>query len=401
LENYSREGARFRQKKPGQAGLVRSTLLNLSGLVVPIVVQLVTVPLYITTIGASRYGIMALVWLLLGYFGVFDLGFGRAIASRIAALSAAPATARANVFWTGTCLSILAGFLGGFVLFLVSKALFGGPFKIPGALLGETMASLPLLIVALPLITGISALSGALQGREAFASLNLSQMIGSILYQVFPLVIGLSFSVSLPWLVVGAIAGRFVTLVMLYAYCVKYVPAEPLPHITKAEIRPLFVFGSWVTLTGLVSPLLTVFDRFVIGSMAGMTAVTAYTIPYNLVMRISGLPSALQNALFPRFAMVGEDDDTVARGWSCLGKAIPDPLDRSQPRPPGGAGWRDTHSWPMAKYFGLYPIWLSAKPRAPGFTSQISCYRTDFLHSIIVFSDQRIRRGGGGLGLEP
>jgi O-antigen/teichoic acid export membrane protein len=284
--------------------IARSTLFNLGGLVVPILVQLVTVPEYLKVIGADRYGIMALVWLLLGYFGVFDLGFGRAIASRIAGLASGSADARERVFWTGSCLSVVAGFLGGFVLLVVAGTLFGGQFKVPPALLGETLRALPLLVVALPMVTGISALSGALQGREAFAAINLSQMAGSILYQVLPLLIALTVSVSLPWLIASAIAGRFLTLAMMYVSCLKQVPAGLVPRFARSEIRPLFVFGSWVTLTGLVSPLLTVFDRFVIGSMVGMTAVAAYSIPYNLVMRMSGLPSALQNALFPRFAMV-------------------------------------------------------------------------------------------------
>src|SRR5271165_6197873 len=108
-----------------RANLGRSTLLNLSGFIVPFFVQIVTVPLYIEVIGVDRYGIMVLVWLLLGYFGVFDLGFGLALASRIANLSKSPETLRERVFWTGASLSVLAGVLGGVVLYLAAERLFG------------------------------------------------------------------------------------------------------------------------------------------------------------------------------------------------------------------------------------------------------------------------------------
>jgi O-antigen/teichoic acid export membrane protein len=290
-------------REPESNSIARSTLLNFAGFLVPTIVLFVTVPLYIRTIGADRYGVMALVWLLLGYFGVFDLGFGQAIASRIAAFKIGADKAREQVFWTGTCLSVLAGAAGGFVLYVAAKRLFGGALAVPQGLLAETKLSLPLLIPALPVITGISALSGALQGREEFWRLNLSQMVGATLYQLFPLLVALSFSPHLPGLVGSAILGRLATLFMLYMFCLKCVPARPWPRIARGEILPLLGYGSWVTLSGLISPLLTVFDRFVIGAITGMAAVTAYTIPFNLVVRLGALPSSFQNALFPRFAM--------------------------------------------------------------------------------------------------
>ena len=281
--------------------LARSTALNFAGLVVPTLVQLVTVPLYIHRIGIDRYGVMALVWLLLGYFGFFDLGFGRAIASRVAALTATPAD-RAEVFWTGTALSVLAGAFGGVALYLAAQKLFANVFSVPPSLLAETGAALPYVALALPVATGISALSGALQGREAFAASNLSQIIGSILYQVLPLLVALWVSPHLPGLVIAAICGRIVSVVMLFGFCIRHVPARGRPRTSRAQARAMLGYGGWVTVTGLIYPLLTVFDRFVIGAVAGMGAVAAYTIPFNLVTRIATLPASFQNALFPRFA---------------------------------------------------------------------------------------------------
>ncbi len=286
------------------ANLARATALNFAGLLVPTLVQLVTVPFYIRHIGVDRYGVMALVWLLLGYFGVFDLGFGRAIASRIATLNAATPAARAELFWTGTCLSVLTGAAGGLVLYLVAKRLFGNVFAVPPNLLGETRAALPWLALALPVATGISAMSGALQGREAFGAMNASQIAGTIMYQVVPLGIAMLVSPRLPGLVLAAIGGRLVTAILLFGFCVVKVPAGLRPRVARQEIRPLLSYGGWVTVTGLIYPLLTVFDRFVIGALVGMEAVAAYTIPFNLVTRIAALPASFQNALFPRFALL-------------------------------------------------------------------------------------------------
>ena len=112
--------------------------------------------------------------------------------------------------------------------------------------------------------------------------------------------------------------GRFFSALLLFALSYRHTPLSPRPHLAINEVRSLLHYGGWITVTGLVGPLLTVFDRFVIGARMGMVAVTAYTVPYNLVMYLSILPSSLQTALFPRFAMVGSDEAKTLAARSVL-----------------------------------------------------------------------------------
>ncbi|MEM5342454.1 flippase, partial [Paraburkholderia azotifigens] len=64
-------------------GILRNVVINLIGLVLPTFVSLVTVPSYIKLLGVERYGVISLVWTLIGYFSILDLGMSMAAQNHI------------------------------------------------------------------------------------------------------------------------------------------------------------------------------------------------------------------------------------------------------------------------------------------------------------------------------
>src|SRR5215472_2321213 len=65
--------------------LARNTLWNLAGSVAPMLVAAVCIPLLIKGLGTDRFGVLTLVWALIGYATLFDLGLGRALTQLVAA----------------------------------------------------------------------------------------------------------------------------------------------------------------------------------------------------------------------------------------------------------------------------------------------------------------------------
>lgn len=292
----------------------RNSIYNLAGSLAPTAVTLITVPLYLRLIGIDRYGVLAIVWVFLGYFGVFDLGLGRATAQIIATLRQALPSERATAFWTALTLNTAFGVIGGLLFWLAARYFFATYFQVAEPLRVEILAAVPWLAVAVPVATISGVLCGALQGRERFLVLNASSVLGSVLFQLLPLMVAWLHGPELAWLVLAALLGRVLVFLMLFDQCYRHVPLSRTPSVSRGLIPTLFRYGGWVTVTSLVSPLMVVLDRFVIGALAGAKAVTYYTVPYNLANRVMVIPESLAAALFPRFAAAeGEEGERLFR----------------------------------------------------------------------------------------
>lgn len=281
------------------------TAYNLLGAVLPLGLSLFTIPLYISLIGEARYGVLAVAWLLLGYFGLFDLGLGRATSQRIASLGDDSQAQTALTFWTALGMNVSLGVLGGLIIWPVAIYFFGNFFSVDAALRPELGAAIPWLVLAVPLATLSGVLTGALQGKAQFLELNIISVSSSALTQLLPLAVVWVHGPDLAWLLPAVILSRLVTLTFLFFRCRVHVFHGHVPTFSRTQAKELLQFGGWVTVTSLVGPMMVILDRFVIGATLGAKAVTHYTVPFQLAERSTVLPGALISALFPRLAAAG------------------------------------------------------------------------------------------------
>lgn len=280
----------------------RNTAINLAGAAVPIAVSLVTIPLYLDAVGQTRYGVLAVVWLLLGFWGVFDLGLGRATANRVARLRDAPSEQRQTLAWTALALSGALGVVGGLCLLAVGGAFLGDVLDLPQDLRAEAVAGLPFVAAAVPLVVVGSVFSGALTGLERFGLVNVLEVSTIAAYQVAPLAVARLYGPDLTWMLAAAAAAPLAGATLGALACARVLPLSGRARFDRAAAASLARYGGWVTVTRVLVPLLTVADRLVVGAVSGARAVTQYTIPVSLVARLDLVPMSVTRTLFPRFS---------------------------------------------------------------------------------------------------
>jgi O-antigen/teichoic acid export membrane protein len=291
----------------------RHTLYNLVGSIAPMFVSILTVPLYLHLVGNTRYGVLALVWMFLGSFGVFDPGIGRAAAYHIARLYDAPARDREDIFWTALLINLGFGMVGGLVLYLVAQTLFVSTFHMPASLRGEVLASLPWLASSIPVSIVGNVLGGVLQAREWFGVSNAIGFGNTMLTQFVPLIVASLHGPNLTWLIIAILLTRMFGFIPNFWAVAKALPLGAGGRVKSGLIKTLFSYGGWITVTSLLSPLLSSMDRFLIGSVLNVDAVAYYTVATNLSSKVSVIPGALVTSLFPKLSRGAEGDaDRIA-----------------------------------------------------------------------------------------
>lgn len=298
----------------GGTSIGRNTGYNLAGAAIPLLLSLITVPIYLKLVGADRYGVLAIAWLMLGYLGLFDLGLGRATAFRIAALRDAPAEDRSATLWTAIVVNLGMGIVGAAMLWGAADLFFTHVFKVDPAIRPEIIAGVPLLAMTVPVATMTGVLTGALQGREQFLRTNSISVTSTVLFQLFPLGVAWWWGPYLPRLLAAALAARLVAIAILWLFCHAEITRGHPIRVEKARVKELLSFGGWVSVTAFLGAMLVVTDRFLIGAVLGAVAVTLYSIPFQLAQRIQIIPTSLTSALFPRLSAAPREEQERLSG---------------------------------------------------------------------------------------
>lgn len=272
---------------------------NVIGALLPLVVSLGTVPFYIHQIGLARYGVVTITWVLLGYFGFLDFGLSRASANALAKLGAAPPRERSPVLVTAFCCNLGLGIAGGFILYAAGHIILLHVVKIPSSLMTETRQAYPWMAAMLPLgmLSGVA--TGALESREKFLLSNTLNSLGTMGGQIIPLICAYAIGPSLEVVIPATLLTRLAAVTLSYAVVLKIEWPVRLFDISFAWIRKLFGYGSWVTISSIVNPLLDTSTQLIIGAMLGAASVAIYSVPMTLAMRSQILASALSRTMFP------------------------------------------------------------------------------------------------------
>lgn len=294
--------------------IARNAVLNLIGQAVPLLVGVLTIPFVVRGVGTDRFGLLSLAWVVLGYFTIFDLGLGRATTKYVAeALGKGEGDRIPKIVWTSVTVQAFMGAVGALALMGITDLLVDRILNIPTELVGEARDTFQIIALAIPVALVSSSFRGVLEASQRFDLLNAIKIPSSSLTFLLPL-LGVYLGLSLPGIIALILAASMATLMVLVTMNIRIFPELKRYSSSLALFRSLFAFGGWVTVSGVVGPILVYLDRFLIGSILTMSAVAYYTAPYEAVTRLWVIPSSMTMALFPAFSTLEGIKDRTKLG---------------------------------------------------------------------------------------
>jgi len=285
--------------------IARNAVLNLIGQALPLLVAVLAMPFVVRGLGTERFGLLSLAWMFLGSFAMFDLGLGRATTAFVAeALGKCEYEKVPPLVWTAVTVQAIFGILGGLVLLGITPYLVECVLNIPSDLIREAKIVFYLLALFVPVVLISGSFSGVLEAAQRFDLVNAVRIPSSTLTYLLPIV-GLFLGFDLPGIVALILLVKFGCLAAYIALNFNMIPGLKEYSGSFSHFPRLFSFGGWIMILNVISPILEYFDRFIIGSIFTMTAVTYYTVPFEMTSRLGIISGSLLMTLFPAFSALG------------------------------------------------------------------------------------------------
>ncbi|MCU1722222.1 flippase [Pseudomonas sp. 5P_5.1_Bac1] len=282
--------------------IIKSTALNLGGLGLPMIVAFFSIPYLIQMLGAEKFGLLALIWAVVSYVGIFDLGLGRALTLQVATCDAQERRHElGSILGTAYVLMLLLGGALAGVIFLAAPsivALIKGVSDIR-----EVEAAFIVMALSVPFIILTSGFKGLLEARQEFAKVNYVRLPLGIFTFAGPAILVFWFGARLDLIAIVLVIGRVIGCLAYFWFALGIARIEHRQLSWRnAQVRQLCVCGGWLSVGSVVSPIMGYADRFVLGILVSANAVAYYVTPNELVTKLWILPGALTAVLFPIFS---------------------------------------------------------------------------------------------------
>lgn len=277
------------------------SLWNLAGFILPTLAGILFIPLIINAMGVEIFGVLSIIWMLIGYFTLFDLGISRALTFLLSRnIGAGVPEENSYIYSTAVPIVVMTGVIGGGIFYAISGWLVERVFNVSSGNMENVKEAFYWTALAIPFAIWGTVIRSCLESYLEFKVINFIKVPVNIWFIVGPYVaylLGGGLCLGVIFLVIAR-----VIMFVCYSLALRRHVSYSYSFFDKKRLKEIFLFGGWMTISNIVSPIMVYFDRFLIGGYLSIELVGYYSAPYEVVTKMLVVAVAMSSVFFPNIS---------------------------------------------------------------------------------------------------
>ncbi|MBP3208152.1 MAG: oligosaccharide flippase family protein [Campylobacter sp.] len=279
-------------------------VLSYINIFISTILMLVYTPFFLRIMGQSEYGLYSLASSVIGYLAILDLGFGNAIVVYTAKYIASGEIEKekklhGTVFSVYLCMSAISLIIGLLLIFFTPQ-IFGEKLSLDE--ISKLQIMLSLLTFNFVLSFPFSIYSSILTAYEDFVFLKLIGILRTILLPIITIPILLLGYRAISMVIVATII-NLIAIFVIYFFCNKKInPKVSFKNFDFSILKEIFAYSFFIFLGMIVDQVNWSVDNFILGVVAGTTAVSLYAVASGVNSMFITLSVTISGVMLPKIS---------------------------------------------------------------------------------------------------
>lgn len=279
--------------------LISNSFLNLAGNAIPALIGIPVIGLLARLLGVEQFGLFLIIFSIIGYANILELGMSRTLIREIAILDENNGSVTEFGETIGTALSILMVMGGVALVFLL---LFSDSIvaflSVPEKISNDVTLAICLSGMAIPFLFASLVITSIAEGKLKFFHLNVARVVTGSVSVILPLLF-VWIENDIVYAVIGLLLSKVISLIFLWYFFKSKLNFKIYPiYFSRTKMSQFFNFGGWLTISSIVNPIMVYFDRFIVSNLLGAKIAGYYVAASELIARLSILPLSISRVTF-------------------------------------------------------------------------------------------------------
>lgn len=286
-----------RQRKSG-------AVLSYVSIILTTLIQLLYTPFLIKMLGESEYGLYSLVYSIIGYLTILDLGFGNAIVvytSKYRTEKKYEEEKRLHgMFFLIFCIISIFMLIIGLLLFFKADFFFGN--TLTNTELSKMKIMLLILTFNLVITFPFNIYSSIITAYEEFNFQKILAIVNTLMKPIFMIpLLFLGFKSITMTLVITLV--NMVVMFSNWYFCKRKLKIEvKYSGFDKKLFKTIFGYSIFIFLGVIVDKINWSVDQFILGALCGTFAVSIYSVASQINTLFINLATALTGVFLPKIS---------------------------------------------------------------------------------------------------